>query len=77
MERLARVAHRIVRVNPRASARGFELLARGMAAALPYVDELVAAADLDAVWRRSALLERGRVGRRAVRDDVVRLRAAV
>jgi uncharacterized protein len=49
MERLARLVHRIVWVNPRASAPGFEPLAGGMAAALPYVDELVAADDLDAV----------------------------
>jgi uncharacterized protein len=49
MERLRRLAHRIVWVNPRASARGFEPLAGGMVAALPYVDELVGADDLDAV----------------------------
>jgi uncharacterized protein with von Willebrand factor type A (vWA) domain len=48
MERLARLAHRIVWINPRAVAASFEPLAGGMAAALPYVDELVAGADLDA-----------------------------
>jgi hypothetical protein len=41
LERLARLAHRIVWVNPRAAAPGFAPLAGGMAAALPYCDALV------------------------------------
>jgi uncharacterized protein with von Willebrand factor type A (vWA) domain len=41
MERLARLAYRIVWVNPRASARGFTPSAGGMAAALPHIDALV------------------------------------
>ena len=41
MERLARLAHRIVWVNPRASAPGFSPAAAGMAAALPHCDALV------------------------------------
>jgi uncharacterized protein with von Willebrand factor type A (vWA) domain len=41
MERLARLAHRIVWVNPRVSARGFSARAGGMTAALPYCDALV------------------------------------
>lgn len=52
MERLARLAYRIVWVNPRVAARGFEPATGGMAAALPYVDELVSGhsvAALDAV----------------------------
>jgi uncharacterized protein with von Willebrand factor type A (vWA) domain len=40
MERLARLAHRIVWVNPRAAAAGFEPVTGGMIAALPYVDAL-------------------------------------
>jgi uncharacterized protein with von Willebrand factor type A (vWA) domain len=39
--RLHRVAHRVVWVNPLKSSPGFAPLARGMAAALPHVDELV------------------------------------
>jgi uncharacterized protein with von Willebrand factor type A (vWA) domain len=39
--RLRRVAHRIVWVNPLKATPGYAPLARGMAAALPYVDELV------------------------------------
>ena len=41
MERLSRLAHRIVWVNPRVAARGFAPATGGMAAALPFVDELV------------------------------------
>ena len=41
MARLARVAHRIIWVNPLAASPGYAPLARGMAAALPYVDRLV------------------------------------
>jgi hypothetical protein len=41
MERLARLAHRIVWVNPRVAADEFVPRAGGMAAALPYVDALV------------------------------------
>ena len=41
MERLARLAHRIVWVNPRVSASAFSPQAGGMAAALPHCDALV------------------------------------
>ena len=41
MARLHRVAHKIVWVNPLKASPGFAPLARGMAAALPYVDEFV------------------------------------
>jgi uncharacterized protein with von Willebrand factor type A (vWA) domain len=41
MERLHRLAHRIVWVNPRSAAPGFAPIAGGMAAALPYCDELL------------------------------------
>jgi hypothetical protein len=58
MGRLARLAYRIVWVNPRAAAPGFAPVTGGMAAALPHVDELlsghsVAALDqvVDAVGR--------------------------
>jgi uncharacterized protein with von Willebrand factor type A (vWA) domain len=49
MERLSRLAHRIVWVNPRASADGFSPRAGGMAAALPYCDALVSGHSLDAL----------------------------
>ena len=41
MERLARLAHRIVWVNPRVGARAFSVQAGGMVAALPHCDALV------------------------------------
>ncbi|MGH9057798.1 MAG: vWA domain-containing protein [Acidimicrobiales bacterium] len=41
MARLSRVAHRIVWVNPLKASPGYAPLARGMAAALPYVDQFV------------------------------------
>jgi uncharacterized protein with von Willebrand factor type A (vWA) domain len=41
MARLARLAHRIVWVNPRVSASGFSVQAGGMVAALPHCDALV------------------------------------
>jgi hypothetical protein len=49
MERLSRLAHRIVWVNPRAGAEEFAPRAGGMAAALPYVDALVSGHSLDAL----------------------------
>jgi len=41
MQRLQRVAYRIVWVNPLKSSPGYAPLAKGMAAALPFVDEFV------------------------------------
>jgi uncharacterized protein len=49
MARLARLAHRIVWVNPRVSAAGFAPRAGGMAAALPHVDALVSGHSLAAL----------------------------
>jgi uncharacterized protein with von Willebrand factor type A (vWA) domain len=41
MRRLARVARRVVWVNPLKASPGYAPLARGMAAALPFVDQFV------------------------------------
>ena len=49
MERLSRLAHRIVWVNPRAAASGFSPRAGGMAAAIPHCDALVSGHSLDAL----------------------------
>jgi hypothetical protein len=49
MERLARLAYRIVWVNPRVSATGFSPQAGGMLAALPYCDALVSGHSLEAL----------------------------
>ena len=49
MERLRRLAYRIVWVNPRVSARAFEARAGGLVAALPHCDALVSGHSLDAL----------------------------
>lgn len=49
MARLARVAFRIVWVNPLKASDGYEPLARGMAAALPHVDRFVEGHSLAAL----------------------------
>jgi uncharacterized protein with von Willebrand factor type A (vWA) domain len=49
MERLSRLAHRIVWVNPRAGATRFSVQAGGMVAALPYCDALVSGHSLAAL----------------------------
>ena len=49
MQRLHRVAHRIVWVNPLKVTPGYAPLARGMAAALPFVDRFVEGHSLDAM----------------------------
>jgi uncharacterized protein with von Willebrand factor type A (vWA) domain len=49
MERLRRLAYRIVWVNPRAAAEAFAPLAGGMTAALPYVDTLLSGHTLAAL----------------------------
>jgi uncharacterized protein len=41
MARLSRVAHKVVWVNPMKGSTGYAPLARGMAAAMPYVDDFV------------------------------------
>jgi len=49
LERLARLTHRIVWVNPRVAADGFAARSGGMAAALPYCDALVSGHSFEAL----------------------------
>jgi uncharacterized protein len=49
MRRLRRLAHRIVWVNPRKAAPGYEPLVAGMRAALPYCDAFVSGHSLAAL----------------------------
>jgi uncharacterized protein with von Willebrand factor type A (vWA) domain len=49
LDRLRRRAHRIVWVNPLKASPGYAPLARGMAAALPYVDDFVEGHSLAAM----------------------------
>ena len=56
MERLSRVAHRIVWVNPRTQSAQYEPLAGGMAAAWPFCDAVVSAHSLNALDELTAAL---------------------
>ena len=58
VRRLQRVAHRLVWVNPLKAMPGFAPLARGMAAALPYVDDLVEGHSLDSLEALSEVIAR-------------------
>jgi hypothetical protein len=49
MDRLARLAHRIVWVNPRRAGVGYQPVVAGMAAALPYVDAFVSGHSVTAL----------------------------
>lgn len=49
MERLGRLAHRVIWVNPRRAAPGYSPLVAGMAAALPHVDTFVSGHSLAAL----------------------------
>ena len=62
MERLARLAHRIVWVNPRVGASEFSVQAGGMVAALPHCDALVSGHSFAGARRGR---RRDRRGRRA------------
>jgi hypothetical protein len=56
MERLSRVAHRIVWVNPRTKSSQYQPLAGGMAAAWPYCDAVVSAHTVHALDELTAAL---------------------
>jgi hypothetical protein len=58
VRRLQRVAHRVVWVNPLKASPGFAPLARGMAAALPHVDELVEGHSLASLEALAEVLAR-------------------
>ena len=58
MERLHRVTHSIVWVNPLKVTPGYAPLARGMAAALPFVDEFVEGHSLEALEQLTKVINR-------------------
>jgi uncharacterized protein with von Willebrand factor type A (vWA) domain len=58
MQRLQRVAYRIVWVNPLKASPGYAPLAAGMAAALPYVDEFVEGHSLESLQTLAALVSK-------------------
>jgi uncharacterized protein with von Willebrand factor type A (vWA) domain len=59
MARMHRVAHRVVWVNPLKASPGYAPLARGMAAALPFVDRFVEGHSLASLEALAALLAEG------------------
>ena len=63
--RLRRSCHRLIWLNPLAGERGYRPLAAGMAAALPSIDEFVAAGTLASLERLAVLLGGARGSRRA------------
>jgi uncharacterized protein len=58
MARLHRVAFRVVWVNPLKASPGYAPLARGMAAALPYVDEFVEGHSLASLQQLAEVVSR-------------------
>ncbi len=56
MARLSRVAHRVVWVNPLKASPGYAPIARGMAAALPFVDAFVEGHSVDSLERLGAVV---------------------
>jgi uncharacterized protein with von Willebrand factor type A (vWA) domain len=84
--RLRRSCHRLIWLNPLASAPGYQPLAAGMAAAYPYIDDFVGAGTLASLERLGELLtgvrdpaataRRRRAGERAEGGDHAALAAA-
>jgi uncharacterized protein with von Willebrand factor type A (vWA) domain len=60
MARLARVARRVVWVNPLKASPGYAPLARGMAAALPYVDVFVEGHSVGSLEHLASVVSGGR-----------------
>jgi uncharacterized protein len=58
MCRLSRVAHKVVWVNPLKASPGYAPLARGMAAALPYIDEFVEGHSLAALQELAQVISK-------------------
>lgn len=58
MQRLHRAAHRVIWVNPLKVTAGYAPLAKGMAAALPHVDDFVEGHSIDALDRLCRAISR-------------------
>ena len=56
MARLKRISHNIVWINPLKVSPGYEPLAQGMAAALPYIDEFIEGHSLESLIELAELL---------------------
>ena len=76
MQRLSRVAHRIIWVNPRTKSEHYRPLAGGMAAAWPFCDAVVSAHSVHALDELTAALARPSRHRPSSVDATRRLPAA-
>jgi uncharacterized protein with von Willebrand factor type A (vWA) domain len=56
MQRLSRIAHEVIWVNPLKASPGYEPLAQGMAAALPFVDRFIEGHCLDSLEQLASML---------------------
>jgi uncharacterized protein with von Willebrand factor type A (vWA) domain len=65
--RLQRSCHRLIWLNPIASAPGYQPLAAGMSAALPYIDDFVPAGTIASLQRLGVLLSNASTRREADR----------
>lgn len=70
MQRLRRVANRVVWVNPLKASPGYAPLARGMAAALPHVDDFVEGHNLESLERLAELVLADRPRTMQPRGDI-------
>ena len=62
MQRLSRVTYRLIWVNPLKHTPGYAPLARGMAAALPYVDEFVEGHNFESLEQLATVVSAGQRG---------------
>ena len=69
--RLQRSCHRLIWLNPLASAPGYQPLAAGMSAALPYIDDFVPAGTIASLQRLGVLLSNASTRREADRRSRV------
>jgi uncharacterized protein with von Willebrand factor type A (vWA) domain len=58
VQRLRRVAHRVVWVNPHRGKAGYEAVQQGVVAVLPHVDEFVAGHSLAAYAEVAEVISR-------------------
>ena len=72
MQRLSRVAHRIIWVNPRTKSEQYRPLAGGMAAAWPYCDAVLSAHSVNALHELTVALARPGRHRPRTRDGTRR-----
>jgi uncharacterized protein with von Willebrand factor type A (vWA) domain len=72
MRRLAERAHRVVWLNPLLGRAGYEPQARGMATALPYVDDFLPIHDLRSLHELATRL--GQIPRRKGAGGPARMR---